>query len=172
MPDPIDIGLVDPVIKQRLSNPFPQIPAPFVDPATGVINQIWLQLLIALWERTGGASGGGGSTTDIFNYVVGEPSLAPPRENAEAGELGLLGQPPSASMIIAIKEEIARQLLLVSKPPVIDPLMALLFSTHSAPASGDASDCCASWVPLVDGAEPPGFITDGAGNLVFIAFGP
>lgn len=30
----------------------------------------------------------------------------------------------------------------------------------------------ASWVPSVDGAEPPGFITDGAGNLIFVAYGP
>lgn len=27
-----------------------------------------------------------------------------------------------------------------------------------------------TWVPLTDGAEPPGFITDGAGNLIFVAY--
>lgn len=170
MPDPIDIGLVDPVIKIALSQPFPQIPAPFVD-EHGVINQTWLQLLITLWNRTGGSSGGGGSTTDIFNYVIGEVSSPPPRENASAGELGLLGQPASASLIAAIREEIARQLLLVVKPPALDPMLALLFTSHPPSQSEDAG-CCASWVPMVDGAEPPGFITDGAGNLVFVAYGP
>lgn len=29
-----------------------------------------------------------------------------------------------------------------------------------------------SWVPLVDGSEPPAFITDGAGNLIFTAYTP
>lgn len=29
-----------------------------------------------------------------------------------------------------------------------------------------------SWVPLTDGAEPPGFITDGAGNLIFVSYTP
>jgi hypothetical protein len=37
---------------------FPQISAPFVDPGTGQINQTWLQLLISMFQRTGGASGG------------------------------------------------------------------------------------------------------------------
>jgi hypothetical protein len=27
-----------------------------------------------------------------------------------------------------------------------------------------------SWIPLVDGAEPPAFITDGAGVLILVAF--
>lgn len=36
---------------------FPQISAPFVDPNTGQIHQTWLQLLIALFQRTGGNSG-------------------------------------------------------------------------------------------------------------------
>jgi len=29
-----------------------------------------------------------------------------------------------------------------------------------------------SWVPLVDGSEPPNFITDGAGGLIFVAYEP
>ncbi len=36
---------------------FPQISAPFVD-NSGKILQVWLQLLITLWNRTGGGSGG------------------------------------------------------------------------------------------------------------------
>jgi hypothetical protein len=27
-----------------------------------------------------------------------------------------------------------------------------------------------SWVPMVTGAEPPVFVTDGAGNLIFVAY--
>lgn len=29
-----------------------------------------------------------------------------------------------------------------------------------------------NWVPLVDGSEPPNFITDGAGNLIFVWYSP
>lgn len=46
---------------------FPQISAPFVDPSTGQIHQTWLQLLIALFNRTGGA---GGLTPAPFAPVV------------------------------------------------------------------------------------------------------
>lgn len=35
-------------------------------------------------------------------------------------------------------------------------------STPSGPTS--------TWIPLVDGAEPPGFITDGAGHLILVAY--
>jgi hypothetical protein len=28
-----------------------------------------------------------------------------------------------------------------------------------------------SWIPLVDGSEPPNFVTDGAGNLILVAYG-
>lgn len=40
---------------------FPIIQAPFTNKA-GHINQAWLQLLISLWNRTGGGAGGGGGT--------------------------------------------------------------------------------------------------------------
>ena len=36
---------------------FPQGSAPFVNPSTGTINLAWMQLLISLWNRTGGANG-------------------------------------------------------------------------------------------------------------------
>lgn len=29
-----------------------------------------------------------------------------------------------------------------------------------------------TWIPMVDGAEPPGFITDGAGQLIVVAYTP
>lgn len=37
--------------------------------------------------------------------------------------------------------------------------------TAAANGTGGGS----SWIPLVDGAEPPGFITDGAGTLILVA---
>lgn len=35
--------------------------------------------------------------------------------------------------------------------------------------SGGSGSC---WVPLVTGAEPPEFVTDGAGNLIMVPFTP
>lgn len=69
---------------------FPGIPAPFVEVVLpdgtkvhGRINQIWLQLLIALWKRTG--AGPGSTTTDgvliqalmdqASQYVQGQEAL-------------------------------------------------------------------------------------------------
>jgi hypothetical protein len=46
---------------------FPQINSPLVDPKTGTVTQVWLKLIIALWNRTGG--GTGHSTTYIPSDV-------------------------------------------------------------------------------------------------------
>lgn len=47
---------------------FPQIGLPLVS-QNGTITQTWLQLLISLWQRTGGGQGGGFAPTD-GTYVV------------------------------------------------------------------------------------------------------
>lgn len=44
--------------------------------------------------------------------------------------------------------------------------------TPSTLAAYAGLDTLASWVPLTDGAEPPLLISDGAGNLVFVAWTP
>ena len=41
---------------------FPQIGSPFVELHAGRIQQAWLQLLISLWNRTGGGPGSLGPT--------------------------------------------------------------------------------------------------------------
>jgi hypothetical protein len=41
----------------RTDQGFPKVSEPIVDPKSGLINQTWLQLLITLWNRTGGPSG-------------------------------------------------------------------------------------------------------------------
>lgn len=62
----VSLGVLDPtIIPYRLGMPFPQINAPlaYVKDKNGqiiadaLINQAWLQLLISLWDRTGGAWG-------------------------------------------------------------------------------------------------------------------
>lgn len=49
---------------------FPQIGSPFVNEG-GRINQAWLQLLIALWNRTGGGMGMDPGTLDQRNFWAG-----------------------------------------------------------------------------------------------------
>ena len=56
------------------------------------------------------------------------------------------------------------------------PLVVVFGQAEELP-SGDTLDpaafgSVASYIPTVDGAEPPAFITDGAGTLILIAFAP
>jgi hypothetical protein len=51
---------------------FPQISAPFLDQKTGIINQTWLQLLIALWNRTGGGMGDISDTTTFLSLALSD----------------------------------------------------------------------------------------------------
>lgn len=70
-----------------LNQGFPQIPAPFVDPTTGVIQQVWLQLLITLWNRTGGA--GGLSPLDGLGLAAfGEDLVQAPSQQLEMFDNG------------------------------------------------------------------------------------
>ncbi len=44
-----------------------------------------------------------------------------------------------------------------------EPALVLLQSVTTGGSTG-------SWIPLVDGSEPPNFITDGAGALIVVAY--
>lgn len=50
---------------------FPQINAPIADPKTGRATQPWYQLIITLWNRTGGSSGTASSILDQITAVRG-----------------------------------------------------------------------------------------------------
>lgn len=56
----------------RTDQGFPKLSEPIVDPKSGLINQTWLQLLITLWNRTGGPSG----STDRFETDQIQAALA------------------------------------------------------------------------------------------------
>lgn len=47
------------------NNGFPNVGAPFVNPANGTLNQVWYYLLLSLWNRTGGGAPSGGGFTSI-----------------------------------------------------------------------------------------------------------
>lgn len=50
---------------------FPQVGSPIADPKTGRVTQPWYQLIIALWNRTGGSSGTASSILDQVTSTVG-----------------------------------------------------------------------------------------------------
>lgn len=53
-----------------------------------------------------------------------------------------------------------------------DLLLLASFGTPGESTSSSSSSSSASWIPLVDGSEPPNFITDGAGVLILVAHTP
>jgi len=65
----------------KIDQGFPKIKAPFIN-SDGTINQIWLQLLISLWNRTG--LGPGVSTADAIAFAtMQEDRLAIPKADFE-----------------------------------------------------------------------------------------
>lgn len=61
------------------------------------------------------------------------------------------------------------------------PALATVPISDGSGAPGESLDAWVSngsggsgngWVPLVTGAEPPEFVTDGAGNLIMVPFTP
>lgn len=68
--------------------------------------------------------------------------------------------------------ENVRRLILPHNPALawrIEDVL-LLVPPAQATTSVESSSSTGSWIPLVDGAEPPGFITDGAGRLILVAY--
>lgn len=139
-----------------LSTGFPQITAPFTKNydidgnvvGYGMIERIWLQLLIALWQRTGAAPG-----ADTIEALI----VAYANEQDFVTSSQLLQQIDSAIAGIGIP----------------NPLLALLAMDASGSGTATPVDVDdTSWVPLVDGSEPPNFITDGAGKLIFVSYTP
>ncbi len=56
---------------------FPRVTAPVVDVNTGIIEQIWYQFFVSLWQRTGGGKGGAPNpivnidvTASPFSYIA------------------------------------------------------------------------------------------------------
>jgi len=140
MVDPINLGIVNVTVSQRAMNqPFPQIYEPFVKIENGVINQSWLQLLIALWNRTGYAPGASANDALVLGATSSdEVSVASAEQNAS---LGLLIQE-------AVAAEVAR--LAMDQEPVArrDPLEALLFMDTGG--AGAADEDCAACSEVID----------------------
>lgn len=92
----------------------------------------------------GGGSGGGSSAGPSFGSILvpGQPPITP--------------SAPNQSLTITSADG--------SIAVTTNPITRMVdLAVVSAPSS---------WIPLVDGSEPPNFITDGAGNLILVAYTP
>lgn len=146
--DPVDLGIVNRTVSVRAMNqPFPQIYEPFVK-GNGVINQSWLQLLIALWNRTGYAPGA--SSEDALNLA-----------STSSDELSVAGAEQNAILAAFIQDSVQAEIIRLGLEqqfaPRSDPLEALLFMD----ASGSGSATAAQWCMQVISA-PAGYVLDGS----------
>lgn len=147
--DPQDLGQVNTgVSSSTLNQPFPQIYQPFVK-ENGVINESWLRLLIALWNRTGYAPGA--SSLEALEIAWLNGDIVAEREGASSGAL--------AALSAAISTEVRRQIELSSTDsPLKNELAALLFET---PSAASAEEEAAEWCMEVVSA-PAGMTLTGA----------
>lgn len=100
----------------RTDQGFPKLSEPIVDPRNGLINQTWLQLLITLWNRTGGPSGSTdrfetntiqGALSDIQNRLIDLET--PPPETSEFLDFAQQFQ-DVVSSIPALRHELLEEL--------------------------------------------------------------
>ena len=85
----------------NLRAPFPTPAAPMVDPATGILTDVWLQFLLSQFARSGGAVGPVGDLASI-----GATATAAGLTAADSEAMALFGDPAEA--------------------PPLDPLLGLL----------------------------------------------
>lgn len=130
-----------------LNQPFPEINAPLTTDydadgnaiGIGKINRIWLQLFMALWNRSGGAAGI--STEEALLLAVANEELHRGRDpGLDAGQLllgGAAGAPGSSMLATLIHDSVVRTIeslgLMESAPVTNDPFLADLLSIPGPP---------------------------------------
>lgn len=128
---------------------IPPVDHPLIDPRTERVSLPWHKYFLALSaEASGGGGGGGGGITELTGDVIASgPGIAV----AELSDTGVTpGTYGDATHVGQFTVDIDGR---------------LTAAANVAIAAGGGS-----WIPLVDGSEPPNFITDGAGNLVLVAY--
>lgn len=154
----------------RTDQGFPKISEPIVDPRTGLINQTWLQLLISLWNRTGGPSG----STDRFETNTIQGTLSDLLERVTQLET----PPPDTSQFLSLEQLIQDAVSLVSPERPVTTIQGRSISGEN-PNDGDAlvwsasnkawepSPASGAMLPLVNGDLPgPSLIADGTGQCI------
>lgn len=132
---------------------------PVVEKTNGRMTVPWYRALSALAESAN-------TPIDLgSNQVTGvlpEPNGGTGNDAGEVVNGG--GAPVTAQYIVAAADPV----LTAERVATDTASIAWDFST----AGQAKADVVSYWIPLVDGAEPPGFITDGSGNLILTAYNP
>lgn len=165
---------------------FPKISAPLCNNDL-TINQIWLQLLITLWNRTGG--GPGASTNEALFWGAANDALARRRDDSGGGgsgggggeaDLGAILMAPGASLLALelsganlvqadsiITQAAAAADLGAPQGLAGDPLAALLFESAFAGGSGAANTTMPLYAPMVTGVLPgPDLMANADGTCI------
>ena len=128
---------------------IPPVDHPLIDPRTDRVSLPWHKFFLALsGEAGGGGGGGGGAITGLVGDVV---AVGPGVAVAELSDTGVVpGTYGDATHVGQF---------------TVDEDGRLTFAQDVLITAAGGS-----WIPLVDGSEPPNFITDGAGHLVLVAY--
>jgi hypothetical protein len=93
---------------QDMSSPtnFPDVGVPMTDPKTGRLSMVWFQLLLALFNRTGGTSGGssGDFTAEIDELFQQLQSLVSPNYASELARRIADVEAALSALLVSIKQ--------------------------------------------------------------------
>jgi hypothetical protein len=153
---------------------FPKISAPLCNNDL-TINQIWLQLLITLWNRTG--AGQGASTLDALLLAISGDEISRLRDDINSGNLGNLagsdfGGGASADTIAAAGALASAEIAPIQQPLTGEPLVALLFESAFAASSASTKPNVPRYAPGVTGALPgPQLLANVDGTCIMVKVG-
>ena len=137
-----------------------QIPRPdhaLIDPKTGFPDKAWYRWFSFF------------AIDAAATEVTAKAALAHPPPNLQPLQTGIA----ETRLLATLAEGTDRRSWISALTNRVKTLEVLVFGARRAEsASSSSSSSDTSWVPLVDGSEPPNFITDGAGNLIFVAYTP
>jgi hypothetical protein len=145
---------------------FPNIKAPFIN-SDGSINQIWLQLLITLWNRTG--LGPGVSTADALHLATMQENRQPDSSFIESQ--ALMGADINNQISLEALAEALIPFLAVRAEPTAESLDSTLFDVIGAGSSSSppVTTQIPVFAPAVTGELPgPTLIANVDGTCVMV----
>ncbi len=111
---------------------------------------------------------------DVGAGLAGGPVIAgSPPQLAEIGSDEMLANVTGASAVpvgVPIASIVPPNVVTTTGAPVAG--QTAVFSGPDTITGSGGGGGGASWVPLTDGSDPPHFITDGDGNLIYAGYGP